>query len=83
MSLRLVGKTGAEVLVHRHEPLQNLHVLMVGRHVLLGDIVADAHQQVHGLNITSGSLLGTFFLEESPTGPSCCCTHHGLARPMP
>ena len=60
MSLHLVGKTGAEVLEHGHEPLLNLHVLRVGRHVLLGDIVADAHQQAHGLNITSGSLLGTF-----------------------
>ena len=61
MSLRLVGKTGAEVLVHRHhEPLLNLHVLRVGHNVLVGDIVADAHQQAHGLNITSGSLLGTF-----------------------
>ena len=59
MSLRLVGKTGAEVLVHRHEPLLNLHVLRVGRHVLLGDIVADAHQQAKGFNITSGPLIGT------------------------
>ena len=59
MSLRLVSKTGAEVLVHRHEPLLTLHVLRVGRHVLLGDIVADAHQQAHGLNITSDSLLST------------------------
>ena len=59
MSLSLVGKTGTEVLEHRHEPLLNLHVLRVGRHVLLGDIVADAHQQVQGLNITSGPLLST------------------------
>ena len=59
MSLRLVSKTGTEVLAHRHEPLLNLHVLRVGRHVLLGDIVADAHQQAQGLNITSGPLLGT------------------------
>ena len=32
MSLGLVGKTGLEVLAHRHEPLLNLHVLGVGRH---------------------------------------------------
>ena len=43
MSLSLVGKTGTEVLAHRHEPLLNLHALRVGRHVLLGDIVADTH----------------------------------------
>ena len=60
MSLRLVGNTGTEVLAHRHEPLLNLHFIRVGRQLLLGDIVADAHQQAHGLNITSGSLMGTF-----------------------
>ena len=27
MSLGLVGKTGLEVLAHRHEPLLDLHVL--------------------------------------------------------
>ena len=59
MSLRLVGKTGAEVLAHRHEPLLNLHALRVDRHLLLDDIVADAHQQAKGLNITSSPLLGT------------------------
>ena len=59
MSLRLVGKTGTEVLAHRHEPLLNLNVLRVGRHVPLGDIVADAHQQSKGLNITSGPFLST------------------------
>ena len=49
MSLSLVGKTGSEVLAHRHEPLLNLHVLRVGRNVPLGDIIADAHQQAKGL----------------------------------
>ena len=53
MSIGLVGKTGPEVLEHRHEPLLDLHVLRVGSHVLLGDVVADAHQQAEGLNITS------------------------------
>ena len=43
MSLSLVGKTGTEVLAHRHEQLLNLHVLSVGRHVLHGDIFADAY----------------------------------------
>ena len=56
---RLVGKTGPEVLAHRHERLLDLHVLRVGLHVLLGDVVADAHQQAKGLNITSGPLLST------------------------
>ena len=27
MSIALVGKTGPEVLAHRHEPLLDLHVL--------------------------------------------------------
>ena len=45
MSIGLVGKTGPEVLAHRHEPLLDLQVLWVGFHVLLGDVVADAHQQ--------------------------------------
>ena len=43
MSLRLVGKTGTEVLAHRHEPLLNLHVIRVDCHLLRGDIVADTH----------------------------------------
>ena len=43
MSFSLVGKTGTEVLAHRHEPLLNLHVIRVDRHLLLGDIVADIH----------------------------------------
>ena len=59
MSLGLVGKTGPEVLAHRHEPLLNLHVLGVGRHVPLGDVLADAHQQAKGLNITASPLLST------------------------
>ena len=59
MSLGLVGKTGPEDLEHRHEPLLDPHVLRVGLHVLLGDIVADAHQQAEGLNITSSPLLST------------------------
>ena len=45
MSLGLVGKTGPEVLAHRHEPLLDLHILRVGLHRPLGDFVADAHQQ--------------------------------------
>ena len=59
MSLGLVGKTGPEVLAHRHEPLLDMHVVSVGLLVLLGDVVADAHQQAKGLNITSGPLLST------------------------
>ena len=55
----LVSKTGSDVLAHRHEQLLDLHVLRVGLHVLLGDIVADAHQQAKGLNIKFGSLLST------------------------
>ena len=43
MSLSLVGKTGTEVLEHRHEPLLNLYVIRVDCHVLLVDIVADTH----------------------------------------
>ena len=39
MSIGLVGKTGPEVLAHRHEPLLDLHVLRVGLHVPLGDVV--------------------------------------------
>ena len=41
MSLGLVGKTGPEVLEHRNEPLLDLHVLRVGLHVPLGDVVAE------------------------------------------
>ena len=59
MSLGLVGKTGPEVLEHRHEPLLDLHVLRVGLHVPLGDVVADAHQQAKGLKISASSLLST------------------------
>ena len=59
MSLGLVGKTGPEVLAHRHEPLLDLHILRVGLHVPLGDLVVDAHQQAKSLNITFGPLLGT------------------------
>ena len=59
MSLGLVGMTGPEVLEHRHELLLDLHVLGVGFHVPLGDVVADAHQQAEGLNITSSPLLST------------------------
>ena len=59
MSLRLVGKTGTEVLAHRYEPLLNLNVLRVGRQLPLGDIVADADQHAKGLNIASGPLLST------------------------
>ena len=59
MSLCLVGQTGPEVLAHRHEPLLNLHVLGVGRHIPLGDVLADAHQQAKGLNITASPLLST------------------------
>ena len=59
MSIALVGKTGPEVLAHRHEPLLDLQVLRVGFHLLLGDVVADAHQQAEGLNITSSPLLST------------------------
>ena len=59
MSIGLVGKTDPEVLAHRHEPLLDLHDLRVGFHVLLGDVVADAHQQAKGLNLTSGPLLST------------------------
>jgi hypothetical protein len=46
-------------LAHRHEPLLDLHALRVGRHVPLGDVIADAYQQAKGLNITSGQLLST------------------------
>ena len=59
MSLGLVGKTGPEDLGHHHEPLLDLHVLRVGLHVPLGDVVADAQQQAKGLNITSCPLLRT------------------------
>ena len=59
MSLGLVGETGPEVLAHRHEPLLNLHVLGVGCHVPLGDVLADAHQQAKGLNVTASLLLST------------------------
>ena len=59
MSIGLVGKTGTEVLAHRHEPLLDLHVLRDGLYLVLGDVVADAHQQAKGLNITSGPLLST------------------------
>ena len=58
MSLGLVGKTGPEVLAHRYEPLLDLHVLRVGRHEPLGDVLADA-QQAKGLSITSPPLLST------------------------
>ena len=53
MSLGLLGKTGPEVLAHRNEPLLDLHIIRVGFHTPLGDVVADAHQQAKGLNITS------------------------------
>ena len=62
MSLGLVGKTGPEVLAHRHErhePLLDLHVLRVCFHVPLGDVAADAHQQAKALNIPSVPLLST------------------------
>ena len=59
MSLGLVGKTGREVMAPRHEQLLDLHVLRVGLHVPLSDVVADAHQQAKGLNITSSPLLST------------------------
>ena len=59
MSLGLVGKTGTAVLAHRYKPLLDLHVLRVGRHVPLGEVLADAHQQAKGLNLTSTPLLST------------------------
>ena len=59
MSIGLVGKTGPEVLEHRHEPLLDRHVLRVGLQVPLGDVVADAHQQAKSLNITSSPFLST------------------------
>lgn len=59
MSLGLVGKTGPEVLAHRHDPLLNLHVLGVGRHVPLGYVFSDAHQQAKVLYITSSPFLST------------------------
>ena len=81
MSLRLVGKTGDEVLAHRHEPRLNLHFLRVGRHVLLGDIVADPHQEAQGLNTTSGPLFGTLWKKSNSAILLLCAP--GLARPMP
>ena len=59
MILGLVGMTGPDVLAHRYEPLLDLHVLRVGRHLPLGDVLADAYQQAKGLNITSTPLLST------------------------
>ena len=64
MSFRLVGKTGAEVLAHRYEALPNLSVPRVRRHVLLGHVVADAHQQAQCLKISTCPQLGT--VEKNP-----------------
>lgn len=64
MSFRLVGKTGPEVLAHRHEALLNLCIPRVGRHVPLGYIVTDAHQQAQRLKVMSCPQLST--VEENP-----------------
>ena len=53
MSFRLHGKTGTEVLAHRHEAVLNLLVLGVGIDVPLGHIVADAQQQAKRLDAVS------------------------------